>query len=138
MTVVALTNFLEVRNAAGVVQHRFQNSKPGETITLDGDLYTYLSFIYQGAAKNRTGDNIESVLVLSVNAISLGYASQAVQQRWNVRIDSCSMNPSTFEVAKKLTTEYWLAATMSYDVETVEILLSSSIDAVELMHRQGF
>jgi len=130
MTVVALTNFIEIKNAAGQVQHRFQNSKPGETITLDGNNYTYLSFIYQGAAKNRTGDNLESALVLSVNAISLGYAGEAVKQRWNVKVDSCSMNPSTFEVAKKLTTEYWIAATMSYDVQTVEVLLSSSIDAV--------
>ena len=63
-----------IKNAEGQVQHRFQNSKPGETIGLDGNNY-YLSFIYQGAAKNRTGDSLESALVMSVNAISLGYAS---------------------------------------------------------------
>ena len=130
MTVVALTNFVEIRNAAGQVQHRFQNSRPGKAIKLDGVNYSYLSFIYQGAAKNRTGDNLESALVLSVNEISLGYASEAAKQRWNVRVTSCSMNPSNFEVAKKLTTEYWIATSMSYDTQTVEVLLSSSIDAV--------
>ena len=64
MAVVALTNFIEVTNAAGGLEFRFQNSKPGEVITHNGEEFSYLSFIYQGAAKNRTGDNLESNLVL--------------------------------------------------------------------------
>ena len=130
MTVVALTNFIEVTDARGRLQFRFQNSKPGEVISYRGVNYAYLSFIYQGAAKNRSGDNLESDLVLSSNAISMGYAAQAARNRWNVRVDSCSMNPNTFAVGRTLSTEYWIAASMSYDVETVEILLSSSVDAV--------
>lgn len=130
MTVVALTNFIEVTDARGRVQFRFQNSKPGEVISYRGVSYAYLSFIYQGAAKNRNGDNLEADLVLSSNAISLGYAAEAARNRWNVRVDSCSMNPSNFTVGRTLTTEYWIAASMSYDPETVEVLLSSSIDAV--------
>ena len=130
MSVVALTTFLEVTNAQGGLEFRFQNSKPGEIIKHRGSDWPYLSFIYQGAAKNRTGDNLESALVLSVNSISTGYAVESVRNRWNVRVDSCSMHPETFEVAKNLTTEYWIAASLSYDIETVEILLSSSIDAV--------
>jgi len=130
MTVIALTNFLEVTDASGNVQHRFQNSKPGETINYRGHNWAFLSFIYQGAAKNRTGDNMESQLVLANNAISMGYAVQAVTRKWNVRIDSCSMNPNTFDVGRLLTTEYWLAASMGYNPEAIEVILSSSIDAV--------
>ena len=40
------------------------------------------------------------------------------------------MHPETFEVGRTLTTEHWLAASMSYDMEAVEVTLSSSIDAV--------
>lgn len=130
MTIVALTNFLEVTDASGRVQQRFQNSKPGEVISYRGVSWPYLSFIYQGAAKNRTGDNLESGLVMSSNSISMGYATQAVRNRWNVRVDSCSMHPVNFTVGRTLTTEFWIAASMSYDMETVEVLLSSSIDAV--------
>lgn len=130
MSIVALTTFIEVTSSSGQVQHRFQNSLPGQSITLNGASYPFLSFIYQGAAKNRTGDNLESSLVMASNELSMGYAAQAVANRWNVRVDSCSMNPTTFTVAKVLTTEYWLAASMSYGVEKVEVLLSSSIDAV--------
>lgn len=129
-TIVALTNFLEVTDSRGHVQYKYQNSKPGELITYRGVEYPYLPFIYQGAAKNRSGDNLESSLILSSNAISMGYASQAAQNRWNVRVDSCSMNPVDFTVGRTLTTEHWIAASMSYDMETVEVLLSSSIDAV--------
>lgn len=126
MTIVALTTFFEVVDAAGNVQHRFQNSQPGQVI----NGHSYLSFIYQGAAKNRTGDNLEAGLIMAANELSMGYAVQAVQQKWNVRVSTCVMNPSTFTVARTLTTEFWIAASMSYDTETVEVLLSSSIDAV--------
>ena len=130
MTLVALTNFIEATDASGTTQALYQNSKPGEVISYRDRDYLYLPFIYQGAAKNRTGDNMESSLVLASNGLSLSYANQAVQQRWNIRVDSCSMNPTTFEVAKTLTTEFWIAASMSYDTEATEVLLSSSIDAV--------
>lgn len=130
MTVVALTTFIEISTPAGVVQHRFQNSKPGQLINYRSVDYPYLSFLYQGAAKNRTGDNMESQLVMSSNAISIGYAVQAVQNSYQVRVDSCSMNPVNFTVGRTLTTEFWLASSMSYDVDVVEILLSSAIDAV--------
>lgn len=130
MTVIALTNFFEAKDARGAVQLRFQNSKPGEVIAYKGYDFKYLSFAYQGMSKNRSGDNLEAALVMSSNEISMGYAARAVQRKWNIKISSCSMNPTTFNVARTLAVEYWLAASMSYDVETVEVLLSSSIDAV--------
>lgn len=130
MTVVALTNFLEITDARGVVQFRFQNSRPGNPIKYRGHDYAFLSFLYEGASKNRTGDNLESALILASNSISMGYATESVRSRWNVRMDSCSMHPETFEVGRTLTTEHWLAASMSYDMEAVEVTLSSSIDAV--------
>ena len=130
MTIIALTNFLEVTDSRGHVQYVYQNSQPGQLIKYRGVEYPYLPFIYQGAAKNRSGDNLESSLILSSNAISMDYAAQAAQNRWNVRVDSCSMNPVDFTVGRTLTTEHWIAASMSYELETVEVLLSSSIDAV--------
>lgn len=133
MSIQALTTFLTVFKPNGQVQHRFQNSKIGELIQLDGFDFQYLSFIYQGAAKTRTGDNLVSSLVMSVNPISMGYAYEAVSNKWNVKMDSCVMNPSTFAVSKKLTTEYWIASSMGYDTTTVEVQLSSSLDAVGLL-----
>ena len=129
-TAVGLTTFLTVRDSDNKVQHRFQNSQPGETVTKDGQKFSYLSFIYQGAAKNRTGDNMEAQLVLSNNLISMSRAHEAVKQRWNIEVSTCSMRLPEFTVARTLTTEFWIAASLVYDFETVEITLSSSIDAV--------
>lgn len=129
-TAVGLTTFLTVRNSDNQVQHRFQNSQPGETVTKDGQEFSYLSFIYQGAAKNRTGDNMEAQLVLSNNLISMSRAHEAVKKRWNIEVSTCSMRLPAFTVARTLTTEFWIAASLVYDFETIEITLSSSIDAV--------
>lgn len=40
------------------------------------------------------------------------------------------MDPMAFTVKRELTSEHWIAASMVYDPETIEITLSSSIDAV--------
>lgn len=130
MTIQALSNFVTVKNAAGVVQHRYQNAKVGEVIQLDGFDFHYLSFLYQGATKNRTGDNLESELYLAPNAVAMNIAREAVVNRWVVEVNTCTMNPQTFAVGKKLTIEVWLAASMNYDPEKLVILLSSGIDAV--------
>ena len=65
MTVIALTNFLTITDVNGGVQHQFQNGLYDGLISSSDKLpetspYKYLSFIYQGAAKNRNGDNLEA------------------------------------------------------------------------------
>lgn len=130
MTIVALTTFITISNARGTVQHRFQNSNPGSIITLDGVGHPFLPFLYSGAAKNRTGDNLEAELVLACNALAMNYAVEAVRNKWTVQVVQCSMNPNDFSVGRKLTIEIWLAANMSYDPERINVLLSSGIDAV--------
>ena len=128
--IVALTTFITIMSAAGGVQHRFQNSQPGQVITLDGADHPFLSFLYAGAAKNRTGDNLEAELVMASNQLAMSYAVEAVRYKWTVQVTQCSMNPKDFSVGRKLTIETWLAAGMSYDPERVNVLLSSRIDAV--------
>lgn len=130
MSLVALTNFITATNARGRVQHRLHNANPGQKITYDSSTYLYLSFIYQGATKNRTGDNMESVLVLANNPIAMDIARRAVDNRWQVKVDTCVMDSDTFTPQRTIATENWLAATLAYNFETIEITLSSSIDAV--------
>ena len=130
MSVVALTTFIVFYDARGRVQYRFQNSQVGTRISYGSASYPYLSFIYQGAAKNRTGDNLEAALMMSLNQVSQPYAVQAVQEKWTVEVFSVSMNPTTFTPARTLSKETWIASSLTYDTETIEVLLSSAIDAV--------
>ena len=133
MAYIRLANFFQLYsvNSNGRESNygRYNNSVPLKSIRYQNADYQYLSFIYQGASKNRTGDNLEAQLVLSVNEISTGLAREAVLNKYLVRVYSAIMN-SNDTVQKVLTQEEWMAASMSYDNETLEVILSSAIDAV--------
>jgi hypothetical protein len=130
LTVVALTVFLRITDANGVLQGLYQNGKVGQAIRLEGRDFLFLPFLYAGATKNRTGDNLEASLVLASNKLAMNITTQAVESKWNVEVVSCSMHPETWEVGRVLSREYWVAASQSYDPVQVEVLLSSGIDAV--------
>ena len=133
MSLVALTNFITITNPNGSVANipdKFQNgrhSHPTEKNKIDG--FQYLSFIYQGAARNRSGDNMTSSLLLANNELSMNYAQQIVLNKYHVKVETWLMTEA-FERSKQLTEEQWLASSMSYDPEAIEIILSSAIDAV--------
>lgn len=120
-------------------QLRFQNANVDGDITYRGDNYKFLSFLYQGATRTRTGDNIEAGLVVSTNQISMDYAYDIVMIDFNssqhhikrqIKVMTCLLNPEFNAVKKVLTTESWIGASMNYDAETVEITLASAIDSV--------
>ena len=127
MTVVALTAFVTVQSKNGSIEHRFQNGK----YNTDSGGYTYLSFIYQGAAMNRTGDNLEASLILANSPLSMGYVHQFVEEKYYVDVETWLMDERfNKQPNKMLTKEYWLASGMRYDPESIELLLSSPIDAI--------
>ena len=147
MSITTIVSFIRVTDSSGTVQDRYQNGKrdnmnaldngSGEyvqnasnIIQLDGEDYYYLPFLYQGAAKNRSGDNLEAALVLANNPLAMNRAIQAVKSKWTIEVTVCKVDPTTLAVQRKLTTETWLAASISYDPTTIEVLLSSGIDAV--------
>ena len=138
MTVVALTAFVTVTDKDGNTPpsfsapdgtplnlNKFQNGKYDANV----NGHTYLSFIYQGAAMNRTGDNLEASLVLANSPLSMGFVNQFVEEGYYVEVEVWLMN-TDFSRNSMLTKEYWLASGMRYDPESIELLLSSAIDAV--------
>ena len=133
MTVVALTALLTVKKSNGDVEHTFQNGKHEGVGT--APKYNYLSFIYQGAAMNRSGDNLEASIILANNPLSMSYVKDFVTNKYQILVETFLMD-TNFNIdtaAKnrgKLTGEQWLAASMRYDPQSIELLLSSAIDAV--------
>ena len=130
MTVVALTAFITVKNSNGGIEHRFQN---GKHEGVDG--HDFLSFIYQGAAMNRSGDNLEASIIVANNPISMGYVKEFVTNKYQILVETFLMTTNfnkdtSAKNGGKLTGEQWLAASMRYDPESDELLLSSAIDAV--------
>ena len=143
MSVVALAAFIEIETASGgqpssfvglngenLGYNKFQNGKH-EGI---GD-YRYLSFIYQGAAMNRSGDNLEASIILANNPLSMSYVKEFVEKKYYIKVETFLLDnnfnkDSSLKNQGKLTGEYWLAAGMKYDPQTIELYLSSAIDAV--------
>ena len=130
MTVVALTAFVTVKKKDGIVEHKFQN---GKHTAVDG--HSFLSFIYQGAAMNRSGDNLEASIVLANNPLSMSYVKDFVEQKYYIQVETFLMTAdfnkdTAAKNGGRLTGEYWLAAGMRYDPESIELLLSSPVDAV--------
>tara|TARA_R100001440_G_C2463019_1_gene110298 strand:- start:92 stop:550 length:459 start_codon:yes stop_codon:yes gene_type:complete len=126
MSIVRLTNFLTITNSNGSVNipDKFQNGRHEKI----GD-HLFLSFIYQGAARNRSGDNMTSSLLLANSELSRNYSQDIVLNKYQIKVDTFLMTEA-FEKQNILTSETWLAASLSYDPETIELILSSAIDAV--------
>ena len=130
MSVISLTNFITITNPNGSVSgvpDKFQNGRHSPAI----DNFQYLSFLYQGATRNRSGDNMTSSLILANSELSMNYAQQIVLNKYHIKVETWLMDDDFEKIPnKKLTEEQWLASSMSYDPEAIEVILSSAIDAV--------
>ena len=101
------------------------------TINFNGKNYHYLPFVYQGTTINKSGDNIESNLIMGNHPLSMAKAQEAVVNKYFVEVNVCiAANDDIDNITNILTTDTWLAASLSYDPEVVEVLLSSAIDSV--------
>ena len=133
MTYIRYANFFQIftvfPDGREDIEAKYNNSTPGQSIQHRNLTYQYLSFVYQGASKNRTGDNLEAQLLLSVNDLANNEALSAVRSKKHIRMFSALM-AEDFTVERVLTREVWLASSLSYDNETLEVILSSAIDAV--------
>jgi hypothetical protein len=120
MSIQAIATFIDTPLGS------YQNGKVGSS--LDG--YQYLSFIYQGATKSRSGDNLQATLILANNVLSMNIANQLVSSFATATVENWLMNPNTYDRDRRLTSEIWVVSSLSYDPETIELVLSSSLDAI--------
>ena len=130
MTLAGETNDAQINIENKVAENsiRFDSG----TVTGRGlQTYYYLPFIYQGTTINKSGDNIESNLIMGNHPLSMAKAQEAVVNKYFVEVNVCiADNNDINNITNTLTTDTWLAASLSYDPEVVEVLLSSAIDSV--------
>jgi len=147
MSTTTIVSFIRVKDSSGTVQDLYQNGKRDNMNALDngsgayvqqsenivqlnGENYYYLPFLYQGATKSRGGDNLEANLVLANNPVAMNRAREAVVNKWSIEVFVCTVHATNLTPLRTLTHDVWLASSMAYDPTTVEVLLSSGIDAV--------
>jgi hypothetical protein len=130
MTLAGKTNDAQINIENKVAENsiRFDSGTvPGRGL----QTYYYLPFIYQGTTINKSGDNIESNLIMGNHPLSMAKAQQAVLNKYFVEVNVCiAANNNIDNITNTLTTDTWLASSLSYDPEVVEVLLSSAIDSV--------
>jgi hypothetical protein len=130
MTLAGKTNDAQINIENKVAENsiRFDSGTvPGRGL----QTYYYLPFIYQGTTINKSGDNIESNLIMGNHPLSMAKAQQAVLNKYFVEVNVCiADNNDINNITNTLTTDTWLASSLSYDPEVVEVLLSSAIDSV--------
>ena len=114
MAKVHIAHFVEIRHwivpddderdeGTWQTQYRFQNANTEGSIQHEGQDYRFLSFLYQGATRTRTGDNIESALVVSTNQIAMDYAYDIVMIDFN-GVNTTSSAKSQSRLAYSTTT----------------------------------
>ena len=58
--------------------YKFQNVNPSKDIRYGNNIYSFLPFIYNGATRTRTGDNLQASLAVSTNQIAMDTAYDIV------------------------------------------------------------
>jgi hypothetical protein len=139
MAYVRISNLLEVHrwedNLNGTVggwvpDLFFHNADPDVTVSYLDSSWRYLPFIYQGAVRNRSGDNIQGTIILPSNRLSMDYAQSIVKRKLKVAVYTCIMNAGFDTVDAVLSKENWAGTSMSYDAEGLELTLASRVDAI--------
>lgn len=124
-----LTTFITLLLPNGSIRGHYQNSVKDRPVMLDGEPHNFLSFLYEGAMRDRQGDNIQAELILAQSPVTMNMVQWAVKERWLVRATSCAMHPETMEVANILSRETWAVTGPSYDPAQITVELASALDA---------
>lgn len=129
---------VEVKNPeTGRVFTRFQNYEAQRTIRYDQETWRYLPFLYQGASRNKSGDNMESSLGFAVNQLTSSQLVEYIEDRRTAIVRTVlfgwredATGQLQLIIKRVLHRDVWLMASMNYDDTQLEVLLSSALDAV--------
>ena len=150
MSMVNVSNLVQIRhwivpdedkNDDGYYKtvYKFQNVNPNKGIVYGSNTYSFCRFIYNGATRTRTGDNLQASLAVSTNQIAMDTAYDIVLIDFNskqhhikrqVIVRTCIMDSDFDKVRHVLSEERWIGASMNYNEDVVEIELASAVDAV--------
>jgi hypothetical protein len=140
----ALGHFVRFTDDEDTVKLSLQNFFIGQNITHNSVSYLFSPFGFSGTSVNRQGDLEPAALIFPNNDIARAYLSDALRGEtyqgspqenrrfrnpWLARVEVCLVNFETKQVASTLFTYAGQATAGGWDDTTLEIELSSVIDA---------
>ena len=142
----ALGHFVRFSDDEDTIKLSLQNFFIGQNITHNSVPYLFSPFGFSGTSINRQGDLEPAVLVFPNNPIARGYLSNALRGQsyqgapqedrqyrlpWVARVEVCLVNFETKQVASTLFTYAGQATAGGWNDTTLEIELSTVIDAAQ-------
>ena len=129
MADLAVGNFLSLTTQTGTV-YRYQNFFIKESIAYDSNDYIFLPFGFSGITVNRTGDGTDANIVLPNNAISRGWADDALKSSWTGHVRTMILDPDDNTSFSQLGQFYGRVSGGGWTAEAVTLTLNSVLDAV--------
>lgn len=113
----------------GYAFHNFPRAPGSQIRTVDGIEFLWAEFGYTGAAVDINGANLESALLFAVSDLMLGYAQQADDNNWLVRVRSIWLDPVTLEETSDELDETYQITSYQHDLNELIMTLGSPLDA---------
>ena len=126
---LAVGNFLTF-SIGSTTRQCFQNFFINETITNEGNSFGFLPFGFSGVTVNRTGDNTDASLLFPNNALSRGWAVEAIENRWIARVQVMLLDPASRSQYQQLHQYYGQVASGQWDESSLRLTLNTVLDAV--------
>lgn len=138
-TTLALGHFLRFYTNSDSLRWSFQNFYINQTVSEGGVNYTFIPFGFSGLSASREGDLGTSTLVFPSNDLARGYVDEALKGGetadgeigfpYVAEVDVNILDPDRQEVKQKLLTYTGQCTAGSWDDTSLQIELSSVLDA---------
>ena len=128
---IAIGTYIRLLNANGSdTGYRFQNFFKGDTRTYDSLTYTVSGFGFSGGTLDLEGGNISASLVVALNQLSLAVYTQAVTDRWLIKLRTVWLDPDTLTEGTTYSEELYAVTGLEHDSSRLSVRLGSPLDAV--------
>lgn len=137
MSAYAFVNYVRFRELDGTyTAYAFQNFSVNQTRTYGGISHSFAPFALATGGGEKGGDRSSNVLVTGSSTqvgstIILNLFRQAVEDRWLLEVKTVSLNISSFADDTLLSTETWRVAAYDLDDTSIQLRLSSALDAAK-------
>lgn len=127
----AIGTYIRLLNTNGSdTGYRFQNFFQGSARVYDGQTYTYSGFGFTGGTLDLEAANISASLVFPANELSLAVFTQAVNDRWLVKLRTVWLDPDTLTETALYSQETYAVTGLEHDNSRMSIRVGSPLDAV--------
>ena len=128
---LAIGTYIRLLNANGSdTGYRFQNFFKGDTRTYDSLTYTFSGFGFSGGTLDLEAANISASLVVALNDLSLAVYTQAVTDRWLVKLRTVWLDPDTLVESSTYSEEVYAVTGLEHDNSRLSVRLGSPLDAI--------